>query len=345
MGHGRKMRFGPVPLLAALDAVSAHSLRLGERVIKKGARLTADDLAAIQADGRNEVIVAIRDPGDIGEDEAAERLAHALSGPYIRRDQPTTGRNNLFADMAGVLRVNADAIDRLNAVDEAVTFATLPDYRAVERGEMIATVKIIPFAVSGEVIEKALSDAGAMPLIEVKPFRKLKVAAVSTLLPGLKPSVVNKTLAVLEGRLAPAEATVDFDLRVAHDSNQVALAIKAAIVDGADLVVVYGASAITDRRDVIPAAIELAGGRIEHFGMPVDPGNLMLVGEVDGRTVLGAPGCARSPKENGFDWVLQRVMAGIPVSRADLTGLGVGGLLMEIVQRGHPRDPHAGQQD
>jgi molybdenum cofactor cytidylyltransferase len=339
------MRFGPVPLDQAIDAVSAHSLRLGERVIKKGARLTADDLDAIRADGRNDVIVALRDEGDIGEDEAAEKLALALSGQHIRRDQPTTGRNNLFADTAGVLRVHCDAINRLNAVDEAVTFATLPDYRAVERGEMIATVKIIPFAVSGLLIDKALSQIGGEPLIEVKPFRKLKVAAVSTLLPGLKPSVVNKTLAVLEGRLAPANSTVDFDLRVPHDAREVAQAIKAAIADGAELVVVYGASAITDRRDVIPAAIEIAGGRIEHFGMPVDPGNLMLVGEVEGRTVLGAPGCARSPKENGFDWVLQRIMAGIQVKRADLTGLGVGGLLMEIIQRGHPRDPHAGPND
>ena len=339
------MRFGPVPLKEALNAISAHSLRLGDRVIKKGARLTLDDLAAIQADGRTEVIVALNDEGDISEDEAAERLSLALSGGHIRRDVANTGRSNLFAETAGVLRVNGDAINRLNAVDEAVTFATLPDYRAVERGEMIGTVKIIPFAVSGAVIDRALSEANDLPLIEVKPFRKQKVAAVSTVLPGLKPSVINKTLAVLEGRLAPADSTVDFDLRVPHDANDVAKAITSAIADGADLVVVYGASAITDRRDVIPAAIELAGGRIEHFGMPVDPGNLMLVGEVEGRTVLGAPGCARSPKENGFDWVLQRIMAGIPVKRADLTGLGVGGLLMEIIQRGHPRDPHAGPQD
>ena len=339
------MRFGPVPLNEALNAISAHSLRLGERVIKKGARLTLDDLAAIQADGRTEVIVALNDAGDMGEDEAAERLSVALSGGHVRRDVANTGRSNLFADTAGVLRVNIDAINRLNGVDEAVTFATLPDYRAVERGEMIGTVKIIPFAVPETVIDQALAVAGDVPLIEVKPFHKLKVAAISTLLPGLKPSVVNKTLAVLEGRLAPAASTVDFDLRVPHDAQDVAQSIKAAIADGADLVVVFGASAITDRRDVIPAAIELACGRIEHFGMPVDPGNLMLVGEVEGRTVLGAPGCARSPKENGFDWVLQRIMAGIPVKRADLTGLGVGGLLMEIVQRGHPRDPHAGPQD
>src|SRR5262249_47827061 len=107
---------------------------------------------------------------------------------------------------------------------------------------------------------------------------------------------------------------------------------------GAELVLVFGASAIADRRDVIPAAIEAAGGAVEHFGMPVDPGNLMLIGELAGRPVLGAPGCARSPKENGFDWILARLLAGLPVSRADITGLGVGGLLMEIVTRPQPRE-------
>ncbi len=115
--------------------------------------------------------------------------------------------------------------------------------------------------------------------------------------------------------------------------------------DGAELVVIFGASAIADRRDVIPSAIEKVGGEIEHFGMPVDPGNLMLVGHAHGRLVLGAPGCARSPKDNGFDWVLMRMLAGIPVTREDITGMGVGGLLMEIVTRPQPRDePLAGSR-
>lgn len=339
------MKFGPVSLQNARNAISAHSLKAGEHVIKKGARLSDADLDALRANGFSEIIVALIDEGDIGEDEAAERLAIALSGAHLRRDKPNTGRNNLFAECAGLLRVNKDAIDKLNAIDEAVTFATLPDHRAVERGEMVATVKIIPFAVSGTMIDNAIAAFGATPLVEVKPFRKLKIAAISTLLPGLKPSVINKTLAVLEGRIAPSGATVESDHRVAHDVDAVANAIRASLNDGAELVVIYGASAITDRRDIIPAAIEKTGGRIEHFGMPVDPGNLMLVGEVQGKIVLGAPGCARSPKENGFDWILQRIMAGETVTRADITSLGVGGLLMEIVQRGYPRDPSASPQD
>ena len=130
-----------------------------------------------------------------------------------------------------------------------------------------------------------------------------------------------------------------------HEQGALAKALDEVLKAGAELVIIFGASAIADRRDVIPAAVEAIGGRIEHFGMPVDPGNLLLVGDARGRPVLGAPGCARSPKENGFDWVLMRLLAGLAVPRAAITGLGVGGLLMEIVTRPQPREePVAGRR-
>ncbi len=339
------MKFGPVPVDQALGAISAHSVKLGERVIKKGATLSADDLAAMRMAHLDTVIVARLDVDDIDENQAANQLAHALSAEGVRCDGPSTGRVNLFATDAGVLRVDRARVDAFNAIDESVTFATLPDFRAVERGEMIGTVKIIPFALPKPVLEHAIATLGGQSAIAVKPFKRLKIAAISTLLPGLKSSVINKTLAVLEGRLAPSGSSVDVDLRVAHDVDAVQHAIINALDDESDVVILYGASAIIDRRDVIPSAIEAIGGHIEHFGMPVDPGNLMLIGSARGKTILGAPGCARSPKENGFDWVLQRVMAGIPVTRADMTALGVGGLLMEIVQRGHPRDLQSVQSE
>jgi molybdenum cofactor cytidylyltransferase len=88
---------------------------------------------------------------------------------------------------------------------------------------------------------------------------------------------------------------------------------------------------------VIPSAIERAGGRVDHFGMPVDPGNLLLLGHVGERVVLGLPGCARSPKVNGFDWVLERLVAGLPVGSAEIMRMGAGGLLAEIPTRPLPR--------
>jgi molybdenum cofactor cytidylyltransferase len=161
---------------------------------------------------------------------------------------------------------------------------------------------------------------------------------VSTLLPGLSPKVIDKTMKITAERLAPANAVIVAERRVPHERAPVARALREVLKQGAELAIVFGASAIADRRDVIPAALEEIGGNIEHFGMPVDPGNLLLIGNADGHAVLGAPGCARSPKENGFDWVLMRLLAGLPVPREDITGMGVGGLLMEIVTRPQPRD-------
>jgi molybdenum cofactor cytidylyltransferase len=235
--------------------------------------------------------------------------------------------------------VDKAAIDRLNLIDEAITFATLAAYKPVVAGEMIATVKIIPFAVAGSVRDAALAvTAASGPLIRVVPYRIRKVGVVSTLLPGLAAKVIDKTLKVTAGRLAPAGAAIVAERRVPHDERALVKALEEVLREGAELIIVFGASAIADRRDVIPAAVEAIGGRIEHFGMPVDPGNLLLLGEARGRPVLGAPGCARSPKENGFDWVLMRLLAGLEVPREAIAGLGVGGLLMEIVTRPQPRD-------
>jgi molybdenum cofactor cytidylyltransferase len=186
----------------------------------------------------------------------------------------------------------------------------------------------------------------AKPLVRVAPYKLRKIGVISTLLPGLADKVIEKTLKVTAERLSPAGATIVAEKRVPHETRVVSAALDEILKAGAELVVVFGASAIADRRDVIPAAIEATGGHIEHFGMPVDPGNLMLVAEARGRPVLGAPGCARSPKENGFDWILARLLCGLKVARADITSLGVGGLLMEIVTRPQPRasEPERGRR-
>jgi molybdenum cofactor cytidylyltransferase len=237
-----------------------------------------------------------------------------------------------------VLVVDRDAIDRLNQVDESITFATLPAYKPVVAGEMIATVKIIPFAVAEKARDAALAVAqAARPLVRIAPYRIRKIGVVSTVLPGLASKVIDKTLKVTQERLTPAGATIVAEQRVAHEQRALAHAMEEVLGEGAELVIVFGASAIADRRDVIPAAVEAIGGSIEHFGMPVDPGNLLLVAQARGSPVVGAPGCARSPKENGFDWVLMRLLAGLDVPRAAITGMGVGGLLMEIVTRPQPR--------
>jgi len=323
----------------ALGAIAVHSIRKGDLVLKKGTRIGEAEAAALQAAGIDEIVVARIEPGDVPEDEAAADIAAAVAGEGVRVDRAFTGRANLFAEAAGVLLLDRAAIDRLNRVDPAITLATLPAFAPVVAGKMIATVKIIPFAVEARSRDRAMVVADeAKPLVRVAPYRVKQIGVVSTLLPGLADKVIEKTLKILGDRIAPAGAAIVAERRVPHESRALAQALDEVLQAGAELVIVFGASAIADRRDVIPAAVEAIGGAIGHFGMPVDPGNLLLIAEAQGRPVLGAPGCARSPKENGFDWVLMRLLAGLEVKGEDIAGMGVGGLLMEIVTRPQPRE-------
>ncbi len=332
------MKFGPVAPDDAIGGVTVHTIRKDSLVLKKGTTVGAAEADALRRAGVNEIVVARLDEGDVSEDSAAASIAQAVAGAGVTVERAVTGRANLFAADGGVLVVDRDAVDRINRVDEAITLATLPAFKAVVAGEMIGTVKIIPFGVAGQLRDAAVA-AVSPDTLRVVPYTVKSVGVVSTTLPGLAPKVIDKTLRVTAERLAPTGARIIAERRVAHDEAELADAIRELIALKAELVIVFGASAIADRRDVIPAAIEKIGGHIEHFGMPVDPGNLLLIGNVDNVHVLGAPGCARSPTENGFDWVLMRLLAGLKVSRADITGLGVGGLLMEIVTRPQPRVP------
>jgi molybdenum cofactor cytidylyltransferase len=342
------MKFGAVPVSEAEGGVAVHSIRQGGLVLKKGTLIGKAEIAALKSAGIAEIVVARIEPGDVSEDAAAAEIAATVAGEGVHVERAFTGRANLFAQTAGVLVVDKDAVDRLNQVEESITFATLPAYKPVVAGEMIATVKIIPFAVAAKARDAALAVArNARPLVRIAPYRIRKIGVVSTLLPGLAGKVIEKTLKVTEERLAPAGAGIVVERRVPHEQRALARAIEEVLGEGAELVIVFGASAIADRRDVIPAAVEAIGGRIEHFGMPVDPGNLLLIAAARGRPLLGAPGCARSPKENGFDWILMRLLAGLEVPREAITGMGVGGLLMEIVTRPQPRaepPPTAGRR-
>lgn len=331
------MKFAPLPVADAVGALAAHSLREGDLVLRKGSPISAEAAGQLSAAGIDTIVAVQLEAGDIGENPAALRLGEAAAGPGVRVEPPFTGRANLYAERAGILVVAREAVDALNAADESITLATLPAYKPVVAGEMIGTVKIIPYAVPEAVLAGAVAAGSGGPVLRVAPYTRRRVGVVSTLAPGLKASVVAKTLAVLASRLQPAGAAITAEAETPHETAALAAALREQ-AGNSDLIVVFGASAIADRRDVIPAAIEAAGGMVEHFGMPVDPGNLLLVGRIGAVPVVGAPGCARSPKENGFDWILQRLLAGLAVSRADIAGMGVGGLLMEIVQRGQPRD-------
>jgi molybdenum cofactor cytidylyltransferase len=332
------MIFAELPVPEAAGAILAHSVKLKGASFKKGRVLSAADIEALTAGGIATVTAARLESGDLGEDEAARRIAQAACGDNAEVAAPFTGRCNIMARAGGVLLVDRARIDRINLIDEAVTLATLPAYDLVEPRQMVATIKIIPFAVSGQIVERCLEILReGPPLISVAALRPRSVGLIQTRLPGMKESILDKTTEVINARLAALGCGPAIERRCAHDEAALTEEIGAMAAENVALLMIVGASAITDRRDVIPAAIEASGGTVEHLGMPVDPGNLLLLGHRGEVPVLGLPGCARSPKLNGFDWVLQRIIADVPVTRRDIMLMGAGGLLKEIPTRPQPR--------
>ncbi len=329
------MKFADTPLDCTVGAVLAHATTLGDQRLKKGHVLSAQDIALAKALGIASLVVAILDEHDVGEDDAARRIAAPLANEAIATSAPFTGRVNLISEVSGLFFADADEIDALNRVDPAITIATLATGTFVRPGDMVATVKIIPFAAAQGDVAEAVELASA-DLMQIQPAQPKRVRLIATTLPSLKTSVMDKTRRLLDARLDHLGSICIDETRIPHTRAAVSEALSSGNED-ADLVVVFGASAIADMADVIPAGLLDAGGTVERLGMPVDPGNLLLLGRLGDKPVIGAPGCARSPAENGFDWVLQRLVCDLPITSKQISGLGVGGLLKEISTRPQPR--------
>ena len=341
------MIFGSVAVGDAIGGLLAHSVVVAGLRWSKGRRLSAADIAAATAAGLTQLTVARLGADDVEEATAAAALAAALAGDGVGNLSAAHGRANLAALNDGVFRVDAALVAAVNRADEGITLATLAPFARVTAGEIVATVKIIPYGVNGRRLAEAIAaiDAAALPLA-VATFKPQRIALLQTRLPGVSAKAMARTATVTQARVAALGGTLVDGGSCAHTVEALSGALVALIRPAAtlaghpgprlDIVLIAGASATADRRDVVPAAIVAAGGTVERLGMPVDPGNLLCLGSLDDRAVIGLPGCARSPKRNGFDWVLEQLVAGLAVTSAGIAAMGVGGLLPEA-ERPQPR--------
>lgn len=328
------MKFGPVPVAEAKGAILAHSVTIKGARLRKGLTLDAGHIRSLTEQGQDEVIVARLEPGDVHENEAAGQLAAALvpdpEAAGLRLTEPFTGRVNLIATGPGVVRLDVAALEQFNTVHPMITLATVPPFQQMAAGGMVATIKVISYAVPGADVERAANVATASIKLARPVFRS--AGLVITDIPG-GPSN-DKGQRAIVGRVEALGMTMTETRVVAHQAG--ALADALSEISG-DIVLILTGSATSDIDDVAPSAVRDAGGRVDRFGMPVDPGNLLFLGELAGRSVIGLPGCARSPALNGADWVLSRVACGVAVTGADIAAMGVGGLLKEIPTRPQPR--------
>ncbi len=332
------MKFGPVPLNQAEGKILAHNIAHRSRpgTLRKGKTIASADVSDLASEGYSSVYAVELEEGDVDEDQAARRVAESAApgccGLQLRGS--SDGRVNLVADVAGVLRVDPARLEQVNRC-EGVTFATLRSYRLVRPGQVVATIKIIPYALSASVLERAERAAhGETPLLWVS---ELKPRAVGLLLNGL-PSAAGRVLrsfdAPLKKRIegwGSQIKQVDYvALTGDHDEINLAAALCRQIDRGCELVVLAGETSTMDRNDVAPRAVIQAGGQVLCVGAPVEPGNLLMLAKVDGVAVVGLPGCARSPKENVVDLVLPALLAGDSLNAADIARMGYGGLVEDL---------------
>lgn len=328
------MIFDEFPCETAEGVVLAHTLKIDGQTLKKGRVLSAADLAVLRGAGIETVLGARLAPDDLAEDAGATAIAELLVGPDANAATRASynGRCNLHAAVRGIVEVDAKRIDRLNLLGESVAIGTLPQHAVARAGQVIATVKIVPFAVPRHVVDACREIASGGPLVRVAELKPHRVALIMSALPGMKESIFNGTIAATRHRVEGLGSRLALVLRCAHERAGIEARVRQALAAGCNLVLVCGATVAKDRRDIAPAAVTAAGGEIVHFGMPAEPGNMLVLGRVGAVPVVILPGCGRSRRMNGLDWILQRLLVGLAPTAQDIMRMGVGGLIRTTLE-------------
>ncbi len=336
------MKFGPVPLDRAEGKILGHNVAgpNGKRLLRKGKALGREDVESLRGLGRRTVYVAELEPGDVDENLAAQRIARAALGPGLRLSGPSTGRVNLVSTVLGVFRFASARLNALNA-SEGLTIASLGGQTVVRPGQTVATVKVIPYAVPEAEVARGEAAAGeGGPLLRVDALTRRRVGLVLSGSPSVREHLTESFAPLVERVIGLGSEVVEqayVTLEDERGEEGLAETLLRQRKIPVDLVLLAGETAIMDRHDITPRAVERAGGRVVSVGAPVDPGNLLMLAYIDDVPILGAPGCARSRKVNVVDWVLPRLLLGERLSREDVVAFGAGGLLEDVPERPLPR--------
>lgn len=322
------MRFGPVSLEESEGQILAQNVsdESGRRVLRKGRPLDPPALQLLRELGYETVFIARLDEGDTHENEAAERIARMVAGRGVEGAAAHAGRVNVTAKELGVVQVDVESLLRLNDTG-VVTVATLPTHAVVRPGERAATVKVIPYAIPREAVSRAEALSVGEGIVSVRTIDRQAVAIVLVGGTGAWPVLEEGIGDAIRERVEALGCFIS-EMTFTHtDEGSVSDALQRQVARGVGMIVVAGETAIMDLDDLIPRGLRLAGGRVEQLGLPMDPGQLLLLGYLRETPVVGAPGCVRGTSPDGFDSVVPRLLAGERLAGIDLRELGHGGLL------------------
>jgi len=321
-----------VPIDDAVGMVLPHDIteivkdEFKGRAFKKGHVIRPEDVEHLKRLGKEHIYVLKLGSGEIHENEAAQILASALSGPgCMLSSEPVEGKISLLAEHDGLLKINEEALYQFNLLGE-VMCATLQTNTPVKKGETIAATRLIPLISDRSIVLKAAQIATASsPVVAVKKIRKARVSLIITGNEVFHGRIEDKFENVLRDKLEKLGSEVISVTFAPDDIDTIGEAITNAIGAGADLVITSGGMSV-DPDDVTRMGIEKAGATDCYYGTPVLPGAMFLSGHIGDIPVLGLPACGMFHSITIFDLILPRILTREPIGREEFARMGHGGL-------------------
>lgn len=297
-------------------------------VFKKGHVIRQEDVETLLNVGKNNIYVLELTDEEVHEDEAGIRLGNAISGSGTYTVPPSESRVNVFAEHDGLLKINKEAVNRINDLPYIIV-STLPDNMRVKKGDMVAGTKVIPLVIDAADLRAAEAAASEYDwIIEVKPFQRKKVGCVITGSEVYYNRIPDAFAPVITEKVESYGSEI-LEITYAPDDLEI---ISQKILDlknkGAELIFTTGGMSV-DPDDLTPTAIKHAGAEIVTYGASALPGAMFMMAYLDGIPIMGVPACGMFFRTTVVDLLLPRVLAGERIVRSDITQLGVGGLCMQ----------------
>lgn len=298
-----------------------------DAVFRKGHVIMPEDIPVLLSIGKDNIYIWEKDETMLHENDAAEILRQICMGENIRATAPKEGKIELIAETDGVLIIDVKHLNALNALGNMM-IATRSGGFAVEKGDKLAGTRIIPLVIKKEKMAEARAVAGEQPLINVFPFRKKRAGVITTGNEVFHGRITDTFTPVIADKLAEFGSTIEKHVVLDDNNAKITAAIREMLDAGLDLVICTGGMSV-DPDDMTPLAIKNSGVNIVSYGAPVLPGAMFLLAYAnDGRPVLGLPGCVMYARRTIFDLVLPGIMADVPISAAQLSQYGEGGLCL-----------------
>ena len=330
------MIFGEIKTESSLNCILSSSLVLYENKdlikVKKGTIINENLINLLLKNNIKSVTCAKLDEEDVEENIAVYEISKNILNSKqsnLNIQNPRHGRCNIISNINGLLIFDPEQLFSINSVTDEIGIASLKPYSYVKKNQIVASIKAIPFGIKKEMLKKIIKKSNNC--FKVSPFLKKNVHLIQSRNQNTLEKVLEKTVDITKKRLRDCGITKISEKKCNHEVESLSSEIQKSIDQNAELILVFGASAICDKNDIVPKSLKENNGKILRLGMPVEPGNLILLGEIKNKNkiiyFIGMPGCARSPKENGVDWILWRFFCGLGISDNHINYMGNGGLL------------------